>query len=226
MVRESYRQQLAELSDTVLSMGNLVASRLGKGLEALRDPDPELIEELFLGDEEVDRLYSEIERRCIDLLALQQPVAVDLRLITASFKISTDIERVGDIAVNLGQYARNYHLNLKLLPHEELFSIGDLVTTMFYECLKAYYDRDVSRAEEVIELDEQVDRMFWDLITQLIEDLLGSDSDSGAGDRREEVVTGAVALLLSIRDLERVADHAVNIAARTIYMVESRSDYI
>jgi phosphate transport system protein len=208
------------LSDTVLSMGNLVASRLGKGLEALKRPDPELIAELFRGDEEVDRLYSEIERRCIDLLALQQPVAVDLRLITTAFKISTDIERVGDIAVNLGQYARNYHLNLKLLAHEQLFSIGDLVTTMFYESLKAFYDRNARRAEEVLKLDDQVDRMFWDLVSRLIEDLLGS------ADHREEIVNGAVALLLSIRDLERVADHAVNIAARTIYMVESRADYI
>lgn len=220
MARESYRRQLDELSDAVLSMGNLVASRLAKGLEALKQPDPELIEELFRGDDEVDRLYSEIERRCIDLLALQQPVAVDLRLITTAFKISTDIERVGDIAVNLGQYARNYHLNLKLLPHEELFSIGDLVTTMVYQSLKAFYDRDARRAEEVLELDDQVDRMFWDLVSRLIEDLLSSP------DRREEIVTGAVALLLSIRDLERVADHAVNIAARTIYMVESRTDYI
>lgn len=220
MVRESYRRQLDQLSDTVLSMGNLVASRLGKGLEALRRPDPELIEELFRGDDEVDQLYSEIERRCIDLLALQQPVAIDLRLITTAFKISTDIERVGDIAVNLGQYARNYHLNLKLLPHEELFSIGDLVTTMVYESLKAFYDKDARRAEEVLELDDQVDRMFWDLVSRLIEDLLSSR------DQREEIVTGAVALLLSIRDLERVADHAVNIAARTIYMVESRADYI
>jgi phosphate transport system protein len=220
MVRESYRRQLDELSDTVLSMGNLVASRLGKGLEALKRPDPELIAELFRGDEEVDRLYSEIERRCIDLLALQQPVAVDLRLITTAFKISTDIERVGDIAVNLGQYARNYHLNLKLLAHEQLFSIGDLVTTMFYESLKAFYDRNARRAEEVLKLDDQVDRMFWDLVSRLIEDLLSS------ADHREEIVNGAVALLLSIRDLERVADHAVNIAARTIYMVESRADYI
>ncbi|MCR4403800.1 MAG: phosphate signaling complex protein PhoU [Candidatus Acetothermia bacterium] len=220
MARESYRRQLDELSDAVLSMGNLVASRLGKGLEALKRPEPELIEELFRGDDEVDRLYSKIERRCIDLLALQQPVAVDLRLITTAFKISTDIERVGDIAVNLGQYARNYHLNLRLLPHEQLFSIGDLVTTMVYESLKAFYDKDPRRAEEVLELDDQVDRMFWDLVSRLIEDLRGSP------DRGEEIVTGAVALLLSIRDLERVADHAVNIAARTIYMIESRADYI
>ncbi|MGQ9476927.1 MAG: phosphate signaling complex protein PhoU [Candidatus Bipolaricaulia bacterium] len=225
MVRESYRRQLDELSDKVLSMGNLVVARLRRGLEALKSPDPALIEELFRGDEEVDRLYAEIERQCIDLLALQQPVAVDLRLITTAFKISTDIERVGDIAVNLGQYARNYHLNLKLLAHEQLFSISDMVTTMLYECLKAFYDRDARRAEEVLALDDQVDRMFWELVSQLIADLIGS-RDREVPPRREELVMGAVALLLSIRDLERVADHAVNIAARTIYMVESRADYI
>lgn len=224
MVRESYRNQLNELRDALLSMGNLVITRLKKGLEALKDPDPQLVEELFAGDDEIDARSLDIEQRCIDLLALQQPVAVDLRLIIATFKISTDIERIGDVAVNLGQYSRNYPLNLRLLPDERLFQIADLVITMLYECLKAYYEQDVQAAEQVIELDDRVDRMFWDLISRLIRDLMGIHQE--APEQAEEIATGAVALLLSIRDLERVADHAVNIAARTVYLVESRADYI
>ncbi len=224
MVRESYRRQLHELRDALLAMGNLVIARLKKGLEALKDPDPRLVEELFVGDDEIDARSLDIEQRCIDLLALQQPVAVDLRLIIATFKISTDIERIGDVAVNLGQYSRNYPLNLRLLPDEKLFQIADLVITMLYECLKAYYEQDVQAAEQVIELDDRVDRMFWELTARLIKDLMGIHQETP--EQAEEIATGAVALLLSIRDLERVADHAVNIAARTVYMVESRADYI
>jgi phosphate transport system protein len=218
MIRECYRKQLNKLVDSVMDMGNLVIGRIKIGLQALGGADEELIKTLEEGDEEIDELYLQIEKLCTDLLATQQPVAIDLRVITASFKIVTDLERIADIAVNLGQYSR-FSTKIKIVSKEDLFEIGDLALGMLYDSLKAYYDRDVPRAEEVVDLDDEVDERCWKLTSCLIKGIMDHKGN-------KETAASVVRVLLSIRDLERVADHAVNIAARTVYMCESRKDYI
>ncbi|MBC7092762.1 phosphate signaling complex protein PhoU [Candidatus Bipolaricaulota bacterium] len=225
MVRERYQRELEELRQATVAMGEVVAERLKTGLSLLQNPDPEVVQALVAGDDEVDAQYLDIERRCVDLLALQQPVAGDLRLITASFKISTDIERIADLALNLGQYARDLHLNLQFLPDRDLFfQLGEQALTMLRDSLAAYRDRDAARAEAVVHADDRADRLFWQLTHHLIEHLMRTSRTCDAFP--EGLATSAIGLLLAIRDLERVADHAVNIAARTVYMVEARSNHI
>lgn len=226
MVRESYQEQLRRLSCDVFSMGNKVAGRLNLGLQALEHPDKELVRRLEEGDEEIDELYLKIERDCIDLLALQQPVAADLRLITASFKIITDLERIADLALNLGQYALKYSARYALLPLDELLAVGQLSVEMLYEELKAYHDQDVARAEAAIKLDEEVDSRFWNLTALLLKRLMESEIRGHGPEEAEEIAENTVILLLSLRDLERAADHAVNIGARVVYMITNRKDLI
>lgn len=225
MVRESYQKQLENLKNSILEMGDLVADRLKKGLSGFKKRDEELVEELGKSDEEVDDRYLSIEKKCTELLALQQPVAIDLRIITTSLKIATDLERIADLALNLGQYSLEYR-EFEGVSAANLMEIGDHGLGMVYESVKSFYDQDVERAERVVELDKQMDKLCDGLTKKVIKRLIKSETKPSKAREAEELAAGVAMTLLSIRDLERVGDHSVNIAARTVYMLESRKDYI
>ncbi len=225
MTREKYQQDLAALRAATLAMGRDAARKLTEAVALLRNPDPAIVRELVEGDDAIDRQYLDIERRCLDLLALQQPVAGDLRLIAASFKISTDIERVADLALNLGQYAQDLHANLRLLPRPQaLFDLGQHAGCMIEDALGAYADQDADAALRVIHADDQADQAFWSLTHDLVAALMQTCRVST--DLPEDTATGIAGMLLAIRDLERAADHAVNIAARALYMAQGQSQFI
>ena len=225
MVRESYRQQLEGLIRAVEDLGRRVDEGLVLGLKALRDHDREIAEGLDDWDDTVDAKTLEIEKRCTDLLALQQPVAVDLRLILSAFKIVTDLERVADLAVNLGEYAMASEAFV-LVPKEELLELGAFARGMLRDALKAFHDRDVEGAKAVIFRDREMDRRSWalraEVLTQIIRRARETLSDEDARKLAENVIT----VLWSIRDLERVGDHAVNIGARTIYWLTANPEFI
>lgn len=225
MVRESYHKKLDDLKNSVLEMGDLVADRLKKGLSGFEERDEKLVANLGRGDEEVDDLYLLLEKKCTDLLALQQPVAIDLRIIVASLKIVTDLERIADLALNLGQYSLEYH-EFENVSAGNLTEIGDLALGMVYESVKSFFDRDVKRAENVVKLDKKLDKMCDDLTKRVITELIEAETKSLEAEEAEDLAAGVAMTLLSIRDLERVGDHSANIAARTVYLVESRKDYI
>ena len=128
MPREGYQDQLDGLREDVLYMSEVVLERLRMGLEALAHKDEELAWEVIEGDDEINQLYLELEGDCIDLLALQQPVASDLRFIAASFKIITDLERIADLATNLGDYTLEAERDL--YPDVDIQEIGGLVVEM------------------------------------------------------------------------------------------------
>ena len=225
MTREKYQQDLAALRAATLAMGRDAARKLTEAVALLRNPDAAIVRELVEGDDVIDRQYLDIERRCLDLLALQQPVAGDLRLIAASFKISTDIERVADLALNLGQYAQDLHANLRLLPRPQaLFDLGQHAGRMIEDALGAYADQDADAALRVIHADDQADQAFWSLTHDLVAALMQTSRVSTG--LPEDTATGIAGMLLAIRDLERAADHAVNIAARALYMAQGQSQYI
>ena len=182
MPRESYQERLEELREDVLYMSEVVLERFRLGLDALEQKDEGLAWEVIEGDDEINRMYLELEQDCVDLLALQQPVAGDLRFIAASFKIITDLERVADLATNLGEYT---------LDADEI-------------------DRLCAEASEAV-------------VRDLIEREVGETADE---DTIEQLMNDVSRLLLTIRDLERVGDHAVNVSARTLYMVENDADLI
>jgi phosphate transport system protein len=225
MPRESYQEKLEELREDVLYMSEVVLERLRKGLEALEHKDQELAREVIEGDHEINELYLELETDCVDLLALQQPVAGDLRFIAASFKIITDLERIGDLATNLGEYTEEAQRDV--YPDVDIQSIGAQATAMVEDAMNAYADEDVDACYEVAEFDDEMDARCEDASELVIRDLIESELDDDSGDEAVERLMADVSrLLLTIRDLERVGDHAVNIAARTLYMVENDDELI
>jgi len=225
MVRESYRQQLEGLLESVLVTGQKVIEGLELGLKAIRDHDREIAEGLDEWDDEVDDLTLEIERQCTDLLARQQPVAIDLRLIVSVFKIVTDLERAADLAVNLGEYAMVSEAFV-LVPKEELLKLGSFACEMLEDSLEAFRAKDIERAKEVILRDREMDQRCWDLRTEVLTRLISGARRTRSASKAEKIATNTITVLWSIRDLERVADHAVNICARTIYWLTANPEYI
>ena len=220
MPRNDYQVQLEELQDDVLYMSEVVLERFRTGLEALAQKDEELAWDVIEGDDEVNQLYLDLESDCIDLLALQQPVASDLRFIAASFKIITDLERIADLATNLGDYTLDAERDM--YPDVDIQAIGDTTLEMVEDAMVAYADRDIDACYDIADRDDAVDERCRDASNTVVRDLIESELDAGSdGDEVERLMSEVSRLLLTIRDLERVGDHAVNIAARTLYMAEN-----
>jgi phosphate transport system protein len=225
MAREEYREKLDRLREDVLYMSEVVLGRLRMGLEALAHKDDDLAWEVIEGDDEVNELYLDLERDCIDLLALQQPVASDLRFIAASFKIITDLERIADLATNLGDYTLDARQDV--FPDVDVQAIGDDVVEMVEDAMVAFEREDVDACFELAERDDDVDAACEAASEAVVRDLIErEDATEASEDEVQRLMADVSRLLLTIRDLERVGDHAVNIAARTLYMVENDDDLI
>jgi len=225
MARKGYQEKLAALEENVLYMSELVLDRLRTGLAALEEKDEELAWEVIQGDDEVNELYLELEGDCIDLLSLQQPVAGDLRFIAASFKIITDLERVGDLATNLGDYTLD--AEQERYPDVDIQAIGDAVIEMIEDGMDAYAEDDVDACFEIADRDDDIDAMCERASTTVVRELIETEFDEETTELDiEELMADVSRFLLTVRDLERVGDHAVNIAGRTLYMVESDDELI
>jgi len=225
MVRESYQKQLHNLMEAVQQMGQKVLEGLDLAMRTLREHDRAISESLDAWDDSVDDMNLQIEKQCTDLLALQQPVAVDLRLITSVFKIITDLERAADLAVNLGQYAMDSDAFV-LLPKDELLRLGDFAGEMVQSALEAFCRQDVAKAREVIARDRQMDKMCWALRQRLLSQLVTSARQAHKPEEAQEIGDDVLLVLWSIRDLERIADHAVNIGGRTVYLITGSKEYL
>jgi len=223
MPREGYQEQLAQVREDVLYMSEVVLERLRMGLDALEAKDEDLAWEVIEGDHEVNELYLDLERDCIDLLALQQPVAGDLRFVAASFKIITDLERIGDLATNLGDYTKDAEHDV--FPDVDVQDIGDLTIEMVEDAMDAYAAEDVEACYEIADRDDEVDAMCERASEIVVRDLIEREG-VGTEEEVQQTMQDVYRLLLTIRDLERVGDHAVNIAARTLYMVENDDDLL
>ena len=223
MPREGYQERLAGLREDVLYMSEVVLERLRMGLDALQAKDEELAWEVIEGDDEVNALYLDLEGECIDLLALQQPVAGDLRFIAASFKIITDLERIADLATNLGDYTLDAEQDV--YPDVDVQEIGEEVTRMVERAMEAYAEEDPEVCYEIADYDDRVDELCERASEAVARDLIERE-DADSDEEVERLMRDVHRLLLTIRDLERVGDHAVNIAARTLYMVENDDDLL
>ncbi|GAB7090678.1 phosphate signaling complex protein PhoU [Halorubrum luteum] len=222
MPREQYQAKLENLRDDVLYMSELVAERLRMGLDALERRDEELGQEVITGDAEINELYLELERECTDLIALQQPVAGDLRFIAASFKIITDLERIADLATNLGEYAGQ--AEREVFPDVDVQRIGDETLRMLDAAMMAYEQSDPDRCYEVAEMDDDVDALCEQASDLVVRDLIKREQLDDT--EIESTMRNVSRLLLTIRDLERVGDHTVNIAARALYMIENNDELL
>jgi len=222
MPRKDYQQQLEDLQDDVLYMSEVVLERFRIGLEALEHKDEELARDVIEGDHEINQLYLDLEQDCIDLLALQQPVAGDLRFIAASFKVITDLERIGDLATNLGDYTMD--ASRDVFPDVDIQAIGNETLEMVEDAMVAYADRNPEACFDISERDDDIDTRCERASELVVRDLIETElEDHGEADDEdvEQFMQEVSRMLLTIRDLERVGDHAVNIAARTLYMVEN-----
>jgi phosphate transport system protein len=211
-VQRHFDQELQTLKEELLEMGGRAEAIVQKSVEALKRRDPRLAEEVFADDRIIDRLEIDVDERCVSLLALRQPMAVDLRFITAALKICNDLERVGDHAVNIAQSAQRLAGEPPLKPLVDIPRMADLAAGMLREALDSFVRRDASTARRLVRRDDQVDNLnrqvFRELISYMIEDA--------------RTITRAMDLILVARNLERVADLATNIAEEVVFIAEAR----
>ncbi|ELZ30725.1 phosphate signaling complex protein PhoU [Halorubrum distributum] len=219
--REDYRDSLDELRADVESMGTAVLDQLSRSLDALETDDRGLAREVIAGDERVNRRYLDLESDCIDLIALQQPVASDLRFVAASFKILTDVERVGDLATNLARHALADRSDE--IAEVRIREIGETARDQVRAALQAYVDADPAACRAIAERDDELDASCQHASETVVRELVASEPDRW---EVEQLLDGVSRLLLTIRDLERVGDHAVNIAARTLYATDGDPELI
>jgi len=218
MPRERYQRRLDQLRADVAEMGALVIDRLAMALTALETADDALAREVIDADEEINDTSLDLEADCIDLFALQQPVAGDLRFVGSTFKILTDIERIGDLASNLGKYALSSGGDTT--PEIGVGEIGRDAISLVERSLEAYVDGDVEACQSIAAADDELDTLCQRASHRVVRDLVEREGDADLWDV-EQLLDDVSVLLLTVRDLERVGDHGVNIAARTLYMVEN-----
>ncbi|WP_336001017.1 phosphate signaling complex protein PhoU [Halorientalis halophila] len=223
MTREQYQEDLDALHEDVLAMGDLVLELLDEALTARQSGEGSRGCEVAESDAAVNERYLALESRCIELFGLQQPVAGDLRFVAASFKILTDLERIADLAANLGRYAAD--TDGELTPEVEVADIGTAARSLVRRSLEAYADRDAAACRAVHADDDEIDALCARASEAVARDLIEREAATDAWEL-ERLLDNVSTLLLTVRDLERIADHAVNIAARTFYMIESDPELI
>ena len=222
MPREQYQASLDELRAAVVALGEMAIDQLEDGLRALETGDADLARKVVDGDAAVNDQYLAVENECIELLALQQPVASDLRFVAASFKICTDLERVGDLATNLGEYALAADGDA---GERDVQAIGEDARDQLRAALDAYQRGDAAACRTVAARDDDLDALCQRASERVVRDLLEREAGDDAW-ASERVLDDVSRVLLTLRDLERVGDHAVNVAARTLYMLENDSELL
>ncbi len=204
--------ELEKIKKRVLELGAMTEDRMNKAIKAVCDFDPDLAQKIIDTDYEIDSLEVEIEEDCLKNIALHQPVAIDLRFLAVTIKINNDLERIADEAVNIAQRVKT------LAKKKESFSydympMGRKVKNMLKKSLNAFVDKDPEAAKEVLFADDEIDL----LRNETYDDL------KKAGDTRINSTAYLLNLFLVSRHLERMADHATNIAEEVIYMVEGEN---
>jgi len=205
-------KELHELKDKLLRIGALVETQLDRSIKSLVERDTPLAKVVINADHEVNTLEVEIDEECIRLLALRQPEAGDLRFITTAMKIVTDLERMGDLAVDISERALELNEEPILKPYIDIPRMARAASEMLREALDAFVNKDAQTAWEVLDKDDFVDdlnkQIFRELLTFMIED--------------PHTISRAIRITYVSKYLERVADHATNIAEMVVYLVEGK----
>ncbi len=208
-----FHEELAQLKLKLLEMSTMAEELVRVAVEALRERDASKADSVILGDREVDALEMEVDDACIHLLALQQPMARDLRLITMAMKISNDLERVGDHAVNIAQAVKHLSEQAPIGQFPEIEEMARLASEMLSDALDDFVRGDAQGAREVCRRDDRVDAlhesMFRILLTHMMED--------------PRKIGSSMSTFLVSRNLERIADLATNIAEDVVFLVEGRT---
>lgn len=209
MSREHFSQKILEIKQKVLRMGALVENIIDTAMAALKAQDLELARKVLEMDDAIDQLDLEVEKECIMLLALQQPLAKDLRTIASVLKIITDLERMGDNAVNIAEVTLEIGSEPIMKPLVDIPKMAAIAQEIIKMSLEAFVKEDISLAEKAAERDEEVDSLYETVITDIINIIT---------DKKEFTKQGTKLMFIG-RYLERIADHSTNICERTIYMI-------
>lgn len=204
--------ELTDLKQQLLKMGTFVETAISESIEALKELNIEMVNNVISEDKIIDEMENAIDERCLDLLALRQPMAIDLRFITMSMKISTDLERIADLAVDIAQRVQDLAGKPLLKPLIDIPKLTNLAQQMTKDALDAFVNKDATLAENVILRDNEADKLRNLVQKELVDDYMSKDLLT---------VSRAVPLLLIARHLERICDHATNIAEDVIYMVKA-----
>ncbi|HEV3117219.1 MAG TPA: phosphate signaling complex protein PhoU [Gemmataceae bacterium] len=203
-------RDLDDLQRDILTQAGSVEEAIHRSIRALQERNAELAQQVIEGDAEIDEEENHVEEECLKILALHQPVAVDLRRIAAAMLINVDLERMADLAEDIAERA----VHLSRLPFfpipERLQRMTDLTTMMVRQSLDSFVNMDARLARSVCRLDDEVDRYNDEIIEELIHGMQGSP----------EMVEPGLSMFSAVRHLERIADHATNIAEDVIYLVE------
>jgi phosphate transport system protein len=203
-------RDLENLQKEVVILAASVEEMIYKAIRALQEREVELAQEVIAGDEDIDQKETQVEEECLKMLALHQPVAVDLRRIAAVLKINTDLERMADLAGDIANRAVELAKPPLIAIPEALQRMTDLTTSMVRESLDAFVNLDSRLARRVCRLDDEVDRYNREIILEIIEAMRSSP----------DMVEPGISLFSATRHLERIADHATNIAEDVVYLVE------
>ncbi|AUW93030.1 MAG: phosphate transport system regulatory protein PhoU [Sulfobacillus thermosulfidooxidans] len=209
MIRQSFHQELMQLEQELIRMGALVEDQLRRAVRSLTERNLVLARQVIAEDDRVDAMEMDIERRCLTLLALQQPLASDLRVVSTALKIITDLERMADHASDIAKVTVRLNQEPLIKPLVDIPEMARLASSMVRLALNAYIHRSIEEAMTMIRLDDDVDHLYASVFRELLEIMR----------TRPDTVAQGTYLLFVANYIERVADHATNLGEWVIYMV-------
>ncbi|HRD02130.1 MAG TPA: phosphate signaling complex protein PhoU [Candidatus Saccharicenans sp.] len=208
-----FDEELLELNKKLLEMSAEVENSIGLSVRALRELSRKLAESIIEGDKRIDNMELEIEEKCLNIIALYQPAAADLRFVVMSLKITTDLERMADLAVDIAERVLELADQPLLKPLIDIPKLATLAQGMIRDVINSFVNKDTELARSVILRDNEADELRNLVQIELINDYMIKDATT---------VPRAIPLLLVARHLERICDHATNIAEDVIYMVKAK----
>jgi phosphate transport system protein len=206
-----FQKELKELKENLLRMAALVEEAIRDAVQSLVKRDSDLARKTFEFEDRINKMEIAIDDMCLKLLALRQPMAVDLRFITSAMKITTDLERMGDQAVNIAERTVSLNEDPQLKPYIDIPRMTEIVQSMVRDVLDAFVNSDSKLARSVCERDDLVDGLNDQVVRELLTYMMSDP----------KTITRAVHLMIVARCLERIADHATNIAEGVIFMVDA-----
>ncbi|TWH46955.1 phosphate signaling complex protein PhoU [Sporomusa sp. KB1] len=209
VTRQSYDQELADLRQALLNMGKAVDRAIDEAVISLAQQDNELARKVMDSDDEIDQMEIDIEDKCMVLIARQQPLARDLRIIGTGLKITTDLERMGDHAYDIAKIALAMNKQSLIKPLVDIPRMAQMAQKMLKDSLEAYTTLDITLAEQVCLNDDEVDNIYYQVFRELLTYMMEDPT----------TISQATELIFVARYLERIADHATNIAEWTVYLV-------
>ncbi|MFQ5455103.1 MAG: phosphate signaling complex protein PhoU [Nitrospirota bacterium] len=211
-MQRHFDEDLKRLKAKLLKMGSMVEEQIHRSIKSLIDRDSDLAQKTIEKDHKVNALEVEIDEECIRLIALYQPKSSDLRFITTGMKIITDLERISDLAVNICERAQELNKESQLKPYIDIPRMAEASSKMLKDSLKAFVNRDTNLALKVCRDDEIVNELNRQIIRELITFMM----------ENPHTITRAIKIMFISRYLERIGDHATNIAEIVVYLVEGK----